>query len=120
MKSIEELILSDHRNRSYTKIDDILVLSIGLSESFIYEKIISKFAYFLSDNNLTDDGFFYWTISGCEKETGLGETAQRRIFKKLQEFGLIEINNRPDEYKNVKRYIKLILDSEIIIKMFKE
>jgi len=89
-----------------------LIFSIGLHESIIYAELVSRFSYFSDRGNLTEDGYFYNTISDLQSGTGLGEKPQRVAIKNLETLGLIDIDRRG---MPPKRHFA-ILDNEQLLK----
>ena len=94
-----------------------LMFSLGVHESIIYCELISKFTYFDTRDELTEDGFFFNTVNDLYLSTGLGEKPQKSAIKKLKDFKLIEykVKGMPP-----KRHFKIANDTSIVLDLIEK
>lgn len=94
-----------------------LARSIGLEAAVIYSELLSKYSYWLNNNELTNDGYFYSTIEDLEEATGLGRKAQDSAINKLVSLGLIVKKVAKYNTASPKRYFKLNQNVELILSL---
>jgi len=94
-----------------------LIFSLGLHESIIYAELVSRYIYFADKDNLTEDGYFFNTITDLQSGTGLGEKPQRTAIKNLEKLGLIDKNLRGIP---PKRYFKVVDNSELLTNLLRK
>ena len=70
-----------------------LARNIGIDEAILIGELARKYNYWDMNNKLTDDGFFFITRDDIEKDTSLSDHRQREAFRKLQELGIVIVNN---------------------------
>jgi len=87
--------------------------SIGINETDLYSELISRYYYFESRNQLTEDGYFFNTVTDLESGTALSKKQQLSALKKLENLGLIKCDLRG---MPAKRYFKIIFTNELISK----
>ncbi len=105
------------RNDGSVTVNKRLLKSLGLQAAFIYSEILSKYAYHETRNELTNDGYFYYTIKDMERNTTLSAYQQRQALEKLLDIGLlIDVTEKGIP---AKRHIKISLDEKIIKKCLK-
>ena len=94
-----------------------LMFSLGVHESIIYCELISKFTYFETREELTEDGFFFNTVDDLYLSTGLGAKTQKSAIKKLKDFQLIEykVKGMPP-----KRHFKIANDTSIVLDLIEK
>lgn len=95
-------------NNSYGVYNKNIARAIGLEEAIILGELASEYEYWLKQNALTEDGYFFSTIENIEENTSIAEYRQRKALNKLKELGLIDIKVRG---LPAKRYIKLNEDA---------
>jgi hypothetical protein len=88
-----------------------LARKIGLHETIMYSELLSKYCYFLDNDRLDDDGYFYCTTESMENATTLTRHQQPKIAKKLEKLGLIEM-----KIKGVpaKKYYKIVHNEDLL------
>lgn len=78
------------RSDAFITVNKLLSLSIGVNESNLFAELLSRHNYFDQHEMLTDDGFFFNTISDLYLGTGLSEYQQRHAISNLIKLELIE------------------------------
>jgi len=106
------LIIDLLRSDGSVTINKRLLRHLGIFSALAYAEILSKFAYHEERKELTDDGYFYYTVEDMENNTTLSIHQQRQALNKLKDLGLIDVTRRDVP---AKRYIKVILDEKTII-----
>ena len=78
-----------------------LAHAIGMNETIVYAALISKHSYYLATGRLTEDGWFFSTVTDLQESTTFGVKAQKSAIRNLTDRGLIkcEIRGMP-----AKRY----------------
>lgn len=99
-------------NRNYIILNKDLIKIIGLEEAILLGELASEYDYWEKQNTL-EDGYFYSTIENVQINTTLSDYQQRRVLKKLQELGLVDVQVRGIP---AKRYIKI--SEEQVLKLF--
>ena len=88
---------------------------IGTNPAILLGYLCSEYNFYSSNGQL-DNGMFFCTREKIKYNTGLTETEQRTVTKKLKELGIIEseIKGMPSKtyYKINERKISSILSSE--------
>lgn len=107
MKEIFQLINPDNT----ISMNRYLAHSIGLCEAIIYSALLSKHAWYESHDKLTEDGWFFSTISDLEESTALSGYQQRRCIRNLEAAGLIECRMRGIP---ARRYFHINDDVELL------
>lgn len=98
-------------SRNYIAVNKDLIRIIGLEETIVLGELASEYNYFLNRDELYN-GYFYSTIENIEENTSLSEYKQRKVFTKLQDMEIINIDLKG---MPAKRYIKI--NEEQIIKL---
>ena len=95
----------------------MLAHAVGMTETIIYSALISKQTYYLNNNMLHNDGWFFSTIADLQESTTFGAKAQKTAIGNLMKHGLIEC-----ECKGMpaKRYFRITNDMEILMKLIDE
>ena len=95
-------------------INKTLMRAIGINEAIAYCELLSRYSYFETRDQLTDDGFFFNTIEDLEEATSLSGYQQRKAIISLEKTGLIkmEIRGLP-----AKRYFKILDNIEMLINL---
>jgi len=75
---------------NFIAVNRSIVRAIGLHAAVLLGELADKARYFRSEKQL-DDGWFYMTVDGTERNTGLGERAQRAAIDTLKECGAIDV-----------------------------
>lgn len=99
-------------NRNYITLNKDLIKLVGLEEAILLGELASEYDYWEKQDAL-EDGYFYTTIENVQNNTTLSDYQQRRILKKLQEVGLVDVKVRGIP---AKRYIKI--NEEQVIELF--
>lgn len=88
-----------------------LLQNFGVNAAIIYAELLNKFIYYYSTDQLTDDGYFYYTIPQLKKNTSLGRKQQDKAIEKLINAELIfkDLKSVPP-----KRHFKLNDDYDAI------
>lgn len=100
-------VLSLLANDNYIIVNKELIKTIGLEESIAIGDLASMFIYLQKQNELTEDGFFFYTVEAMETNTSLSDYQQRKALKNLKSLGLIDIALRE---LPAKRFIKLNIE----------
>jgi len=106
-KTVFELL----RSSGSIVINKRLMRSIGIDCAILFSELLSKESYFEERGSLTEDGYFYCTVSEMEEATTLSEYQQKIGITKLKKLGLI--NYRVKGQPPV-RYFKTTTDMELI------
>ena len=69
---------------SFLMVNKKLISYLGLREAVVLSDLISKEAYFYTENKITGDGEFDYIISDRVKNTGVSAELQTKIVKKLK------------------------------------
>lgn len=90
-----------------------LARNIGLDCAVLYSELASKYKYFKSRGQLTEDGFFFNTVDNLCYDTCLSDYQQREGIEKLIKLGLVDkcVKGLP-----AKRYFKVVPNVEILQK----
>lgn len=84
------IITSLLSSKNFIITNKVLSRNIGLYEALVFSELCGKHEYFLSQNKLTIDGFFYCTAADLEYHTTLTKSQQVPVIKHLQELGFVE------------------------------
>ena len=79
------------RSDNFILINRDLIHSIGLEETTIFSELCSKYAYYLQQDKLEEDGSFYCTVDTLEIMTSITEKRQRKALNRLQEVGILKV-----------------------------
>ena len=109
MKDILSLLAQD----SYFIVNKDLAKVIGINEAIILGELASEYTYYLKNDKLTEDGYFYSTVKNIEDNTTIKRDKQRKILNHLQDLDLIDIKFKETP---AKRFIKL--NKNNIFKLF--
>ena len=71
-----------------------LAHAIGMNETIVYAALISKHSYYLATGRLTEDGWFFSTVTDLQESTTFGRKAQTSAVNNLISIGLIECELR--------------------------
>ena len=116
MKKIENILAVLNPNNTMS-INRPLAHAIGMSEAVVYAALIAKYSYYEQTGKLTDDGWFFSTVTDLQESTTFGVKAQKSAIRNLTDRGLIkcEIRGMP-----AKRYFKICDDEVLLIKTLSE
>lgn len=64
--------------------------AVGSNETIIYFSLVSKWQYYMNNNMLDEEGFFYATATDIQESTTLTKRQQIPVINRLVEIGLIE------------------------------
>lgn len=101
-------VLSLLANDNYIIVNKELIKTIGLEESIAIGDLASMYIYLQKQNELTEDGFFFYTVEAMEENTSLSDYQQRKALKNLKNLGLIDMDLRE---LPAKRFIKLNVEN---------
>lgn len=101
-------ILSLLANDNYIIVNKELIKTIGLEESIAIGDLASMFIYLQKQGELTEDGFFFYTVEAMEENTSLSDYQQRKALKNLKNLELIDMDLRE---LPAKRFIKLNVEN---------
>lgn len=105
MKGTKQMsILQLIANNSYGLYNKHIAKEVGLIEAIILGELASEYDYWLKNDGLTPDGYFFSTIENIEENTTIKEAKQRAALKTLQDLNIISVSVRG---LPAKRYIKL-------------
>lgn len=79
------------RSDNFILINRDLIHAIGLEETTIFSELCSKYAYYLQQDKLEEDGSFYCTVDTLEIMTSITEKRQRKALNCLQELGILKV-----------------------------
>jgi hypothetical protein len=98
-------------------INKALMQAIGINEAIIYCELLSRYGYFQSRQQLTEDGFFFNTIEDLQSATTLSGYQQRKSISTLIQIGLIDM-----QVKGIppKRYFKIVDNMELLISLLSQ
>ena len=102
---------------SFTPSYSILMHKLGVDRAVVYGELLNKYMYLSTTNQLTDDGFFFYTVNDLEYETSIPRKTQYRIMKELEEKGLIKTEQRGVPRV---RYIKVITDDDVLEELIRD
>lgn len=71
-------------------VNKALAHTIGLNEAIVFSELVSLHQYWMKQDKLTDNEWFFCTIDNLEKNTTLKKDAQNRAIKSLEKLELIE------------------------------
>ena len=71
-------------------INRLLAHSIGLQETLMYQALLSKYLYYLDNDLVDENGWFYSTASDLQVSTTFTSKVQKRLADILCELNLIE------------------------------
>ena len=116
MSNIENILAVLNPNNTMS-INRPLAHAIGMSEAIVYAALIAKHSYYSANGKLTDDGWFFSTVTDLQESTTFGVKAQKSAIRNLTDRGLIqcEIRGMP-----AKRYFKICDDEVLLIKALSE
>ena len=116
MRNIENILAVLNPNNTMS-INRTLAHAIGMSEAVVYAALIAKYSYYEQTGKLTDDGWFFSTVTDLQESTTFGVKAQKSAIRNLTDRGLIqcEIRGMP-----AKRYFKICDDDVLLIKTLSE
>jgi hypothetical protein len=81
-----------------------LAKEIGLHEAIVLSEAISRYAYHKDRNELTDEGYFYFTVEKMEEYTTLSSHQQRKALTTLKGLGFLDFKKQG---MPSKRFIKV-------------
>lgn len=110
MSAITELLNKD----AWVQVNKSLMFSMGVAETIIYSELVARSKYFEVRGKLTDDGFFYNTVTDLQGGTSYGDKGQRAAIKKLISLGLVEMKLKGTP---AVRHFKILDNDEILIKL---
>ena len=91
---------------AYWMVNKKLAKSLGIEEALFLSDIISKEKYFIINNTIGEDGYFYNSQENIEKDTTITPYKQRKITSKLESLRLINTyisrTNTGDSIKHFK------------------
>lgn len=110
-------ILNLLRSDGSIVVNKTLARNIGLNEAIIYSELASKFIYYLNENKLTQDSYFYYTVEDMENDTTLTKYLQSKAIDKLVSLGLIDKKIRKAAGQEAPlRYFTINPDVSLILK----
>ena len=89
-----------------------LAHAIGMNESIVYAALISKHSYYLATGRLTEDGWFFSTVTDLQESTTFGRKAQTSAVNNLISIGLIECELRG---MPARRYFRVCDNAELLM-----
>ena len=98
-------------------INRLLSHAIGLKEAVMYQALIAKYVYYKKNNLLSNDGWFYSTISDLQESTTLTGKAQRRVCENLCNFNLIE---KKLEGMPRKTYYRIVENCDLLLNILEQ
>lgn len=98
--TILQLIAKD----SFITVNKELIKTAGLEEAILLGELASEYDYWVKNNGLTKEGYFFSTIENIEEKTTLSEYKQRKAFNKLKKLNLIDLKVKG---LPARRYVKL-------------
>ena len=86
------------------------MMALGNDEAIIFGELLSKHNYFAGKDELTQEGYFFNTVTDLASDTNLNDHRQRLAIGNLIEVGLLKM-----KVKGVppKRFFKITNDSEL-------
>lgn len=103
-------ILNLLANDGYIAVNKEIAKLLGLHEAIIIGELASEYIYWEKKGELDGKGYFYSTIENVERNTTLGEKAQRSAINTLVKAGILKIKRQG---LPAKRYVK-ICEEELI------
>lgn len=85
---------------AYFTINKFLAKEIGLYATIVLSDLISKEKYFVDNNKIDNEGYFFNTHDNIEKDTTLSKHKQIKALKILKEKGFIDIKIKGIPAKN--------------------
>lgn len=95
----------------FTPSYSVFMHKLGVQRAVVYAELLGKAMYLSNKNQLTGDGYFFYTAKALEYKTGIPRRTQYDMLKDLERRGLIVIKQGGDPKK---RYIKVIMDDAVI------
>ena len=89
-----------------------LAHAIGMNETIVYAALISKHSYYLATGRLTEDGWFFSTVTDLQESTTFGRKAQTSAVNNLIDIGLIECELRG---MSARRYFRVCDNAELLM-----
>ncbi len=71
-----------------------LAHELGVEAAILFSEILQREHYFNSRKMMTKDGFFFNTNKDMSSGTGISERSLKRLYKVLEDKGLIELSQR--------------------------
>lgn len=95
-------------------INKALMKAIGINETIVFSELLSRYCYFETREQLTEDGYFYNTVTDLEEATTLNDYHQRKAINSLVVKGLINV-----EIRGIPpvRYFKITEDTDLIVSL---
>lgn len=87
---------------------------IGLNETVVYAALIAKYSYYRSTGRLSEDGWFFSTVTDLQESTTFCRKAQSSAVKNLTLIGLIECEVRG---MPAKRYFRICDNTELLMRL---
>ena len=99
------------RSDAFITVNKLLSLAIGVNESNLFSELLSRHNYFWENEMLTDDGWFFNSISDLYLGTGLSEYQQRLAISNMVKLNLLEtkLKGLP-----ATRYFRINQDTQVI------
>lgn len=113
-KEVKMTILELLRSDGSIVVNKKLARALGIDVAIMYSELISKYFYFETRGQLTDDGYFFNTIDNMEEDTCLSKYQQTKAIKVLVVKGLIKHQNRGLPQK---RFFKITYDEQKLVKI---
>lgn len=85
-QNIMSLLASD----SFIVVNKVLIKAIGLHEAVLLSELISERDYWRKRGALDEDGVFFSTVENIEERTTFTRHQQTRLFKELEDKGLVK------------------------------
>ncbi len=90
--------------QDYIRLPRPLICKFGIDAALLLSEVYSEYKYWLDQNKITADGWFFSTVENMSNNTGLSKHQQLNACKALVDYGIISI-----QYHGLpkKRYFKL-------------
>ena len=116
MNSFEELYKYYGSLGGFIPVNKRVLKEFGISYALILAEVINQYIGFKRTFKLTPDGYFYLTVNSLADATGVQETTQRDILKRMETDGLIRQDVR---FNGFLRCRYLTLDESAVLQFLK-
>ena len=116
MNSFEELNKYCGSLGGFIPVNKRVLKEFGISYALILAEVINQYIGFKRTFKLTPDGYFYLTVNSLADATGVQETTQRDILKRMETDGLIRQDVR---FNGFLRCRYLTLDESAVLQFLK-
>ena len=97
-------LLQHFSSSNYIVFNKIVAKALGINSALMLAELVYEYGYYLKNDMLTNDGFFYSTVHNVEEATTLTKYQQAQSVTKMVELNLIKMVNQGIP---CKRYFKL-------------